>query len=89
LETSFLSLTLQKAIKMDAWHAGDLTSSAVDDVFFILRKCLTRSLQTGWRSADRMIKAGLGVLEEEFIGIMEKRLKLIKTNLVNPLTLVV
>jgi len=68
---------------MDAWHAADYTSSAVDDVFYILRKCIMRSLHTGWLSADRMIKASLGVLEEEYIGVMEKRLKSTKTNLVS------
>ncbi len=36
-----------KAIAIDEWSADALTTSMVDDVFFILQKCGRRALATG------------------------------------------
>lgn len=40
LERYFMEESVIKAIALDNHEAGQLTSSMVDDVFFIIRKCI-------------------------------------------------
>ncbi|XP_045761149.1 conserved oligomeric Golgi complex subunit 4 [Maniola jurtina] len=47
LERYFLEESVNKALKMSTSQAGATTSSLVDDVFFIARKVIRRSISTG------------------------------------------
>ncbi|XP_060810944.1 conserved oligomeric Golgi complex subunit 4 [Amyelois transitella] len=47
LERFFLEESVNKALKLAAPSAGAVTSSLVDDVFFIARKVIRRSISTG------------------------------------------
>ncbi|KAK9907313.1 hypothetical protein WJX75_001280 [Coccomyxa subellipsoidea] len=47
LEEFYLEENVSKAITIDEWSADALTTSMVDDVFFILQKCGRRALATG------------------------------------------
>jgi hypothetical protein len=40
LERYFMEESVKKAVAMDAVEEGSHTSSMVDDVFFIVRKCV-------------------------------------------------
>ncbi|XP_036324054.1 conserved oligomeric Golgi complex subunit 4 [Rhagoletis pomonella] len=46
LERHFMEESVYKAIALDTFEAGQQCSSMVDDVFYILRKCIRRSLTT-------------------------------------------
>jgi hypothetical protein len=46
-EEFYLDENVQKAIQIDEWSEDALTTSMVDDVFFILQKCGRRALATG------------------------------------------
>ena len=46
-EEFYLEENVGKAIAIDEWSADALTTSMVDDVFFILQKCGRRALATG------------------------------------------
>eukprot|EP00878_Enallax_costatus_P037865 GHUV01042925.1.p2 GENE.GHUV01042925.1~~GHUV01042925.1.p2 ORF type:complete len:100 (-),score=12.21 GHUV01042925.1:117-416(-) len=46
LEELYLEDTTDMAIRIDEIVSGSLTSSMVDDVFFILKKCGSRALAT-------------------------------------------
>ncbi len=45
-EEFYLEENVQKAIQIDEWSEDALTTSMVDDVFFILQKCGRRALAT-------------------------------------------
>lgn len=45
-EEFFIEQSLEKAISIDEWTGETLTSSMVDDVFYILRLCSYRALET-------------------------------------------
>lgn len=47
LEEFYLEENVGKAIAIDEWSTDALTTSMVDDVFFILQKCGRRALATG------------------------------------------
>lgn len=52
---------------MDTAEAGQLSSSMVDDVFYIVKKCISRALTSG--SSDcvcAMINHSISVLETDF-----------------------
>lgn len=46
-EEYYVEANVEKALRIDEWTAEALTTSAVDDCFFILQKCGRRSLATG------------------------------------------
>lgn len=46
-EEFYLEENVEKAIAIDEWIADALTTSMVDDVFFILQKCGGRALAIG------------------------------------------
>ena len=47
LEDAYMEMTGMMAVAMDECVDGSLTSSVVDDIFFILQKCGRRALATG------------------------------------------
>lgn len=75
-ERYFMEESVIKGIALDAYEAGQLTSSMVDDVFFIVRKCIRRSI--GTQSIDgicAVINNGASCLEQEFLNALKSPLK--------------
>jgi len=65
-----------KAISLDSFEDGQQTSSVVDDVFFIVRKSIRRSIKT--HSIDgicAVINNAATCLEEEFVASLKAQLK--------------
>ena len=47
LEEFYMEESVSKAMRIDETAAGNLTSTMVEDVFFILQKCSQRALASG------------------------------------------
>jgi conserved oligomeric Golgi complex subunit 4 len=65
LERYFMEESVIKAIGLDSYENGQLCSSMIDDIFFIVRKCIRRSIGTG--SVDgvcAVINNGAACLEQ-------------------------
>ncbi|KAJ8982447.1 hypothetical protein NQ317_010187 [Molorchus minor] len=76
LEQYFMEESVGKAVAMDTLDPSQQISSMVDDTFFIIRKCVRRSLSTG--SLDGIcvtINNACRVLESDFCEILRSRLK--------------
>ncbi|CAG9771862.1 unnamed protein product [Ceutorhynchus assimilis] len=76
LEQYFMEESVAKAVNMDSLEPGQQTSSMVDDTFFIVRKCIRRSISTG--SLDGIcviINNACRVLENDYCDILKARLK--------------
>ncbi|XP_056646847.1 conserved oligomeric Golgi complex subunit 4 [Diorhabda sublineata] len=76
LEQYYMEESVAKAVSMDIIEAGQQTSSMVDDTFFIIRKCIRRSVSTG--SLDGIcviINNACRVLESDFGEILKNRLR--------------
>lgn len=76
MEEYFMRISVAKAETLDSVDDdAQLTSSMVDDVFFIIKKCLRRSLSSG--SADvtgAMLNQTCAILESEYFDILKTRL---------------
>lgn len=62
-----ISLPTKQAVAMDTYEKGQLTSSMVDDCFYIVKKCISRALSSS--SIDclcAMINHANSVLESDF-----------------------
>lgn len=76
-ERYFMEQSVLKAITLDAFDDGQKTSSVVDDVFFIIRKSIRRSIKT--HSIDgicAVINNAATCLEEEFVASLKAPLKI-------------
>uniref|UniRef100_A0A8D8WQE2 Conserved oligomeric Golgi complex subunit 4 n=1 Tax=Cacopsylla melanoneura TaxID=428564 RepID=A0A8D8WQE2_9HEMI len=76
LERYYLEESVKKAISMDAIEHQCLQSSMLDDVFFILRKCIRRASSGG--SLDgicAVINNGSLVLEDQFLDAIHRYLR--------------
>lgn len=76
LEQYYMEESVAKAVSMDVIETGQQTSSMVDDTFFIIRKCIRRSVSTG--SLDGIcviINNACRVLESDFGEILRNRLR--------------
>lgn len=65
--TMLLTPLLPQAVAMDTYEKGQLTSSMVDDCFYIVKKCISRALSSS--SIDclcAMINHANSVLESDF-----------------------
>lgn len=72
----FMEESILKAISLDTFDAGQLCSSVVDDVFFIVRKTIRRAIET--QSIDgicAVINNAASSLEEDFVGALKVPLK--------------
>ncbi|KAI1702092.1 COG4 transport protein domain-containing protein [Ditylenchus destructor] len=68
MEQYYMIESVKKAIEMDDVEEGSLTSTLLDDVFFIVRKSIRRSISSA--SVDcvcAMLNNGVTLLEMEFI----------------------
>lgn len=76
LERYFLEESVNKAIGMDVLEQDQQTSSMVDDVFFIVKKCVRRAISS-W-SIDgvcAVVNMACGILEGEFTSRLRSRLR--------------
>uniref|UniRef100_A0AAY4BY69 Conserved oligomeric Golgi complex subunit 4 n=1 Tax=Denticeps clupeoides TaxID=299321 RepID=A0AAY4BY69_9TELE len=76
MEEYYMRETINKAVAMDTWEAGQLTSSMVDDTFYIVKKCISRALSSS--SSDclcAMINHATSVLETDFREVLVARLR--------------
>ncbi|XP_033328218.2 conserved oligomeric Golgi complex subunit 4 isoform X1 [Megalopta genalis] len=76
LERYFLEESVNKALGMDTLDQDQQTSSMVDDVFFIVQKCVRRSMSS-W-SIDgvcAVVNMACGILEGEFANGLRSRLR--------------
>ncbi|KAJ1081884.1 hypothetical protein NDU88_002056 [Pleurodeles waltl] len=77
MEEYFMRETVNKAVAMDSFEKGQLTSSMVDDVFYIVKKCIGRSLSSS--SIDclcAMINHSTTVLESDFREVLCNKLRM-------------
>ncbi|KAM9460814.1 conserved oligomeric Golgi complex subunit 4 [Clarias gariepinus] len=76
MEEYYMRETVNKAVAMDTAEAGQLSSSMVDDVFYIVKKCISRALTSG--SSDcvcAMINHSISVLETDFREVLVTKLR--------------
>lgn len=76
MEEYFMHESVLKAIKMDTLEDVNLTSSMVDDVFFVVQKCIRRSMSSS--NVDcvcAMLNYANNVGEEDLYSVLYGRLK--------------
>uniref|UniRef100_UPI00398E7DF9 conserved oligomeric Golgi complex subunit 4 isoform X2 n=1 Tax=Pristiophorus japonicus TaxID=55135 RepID=UPI00398E7DF9 len=76
MEEYFMREMVNKAVAMDVCEKGQLTSSMVDDVFFIVKKCIGRALASS--NIDclcAMINHSTTVLESDFREVLYNKLR--------------
>ncbi|XP_044750706.1 conserved oligomeric Golgi complex subunit 4 [Coccinella septempunctata] len=76
LEQYFMEESINKAVAMDYIDTSQQTSSMVDDTFFIVRKCIRRSISSG--NLDGIcviINTACRVLENDFCDVLRSKLK--------------
>ncbi|XP_069757082.1 conserved oligomeric Golgi complex subunit 4 [Narcine bancroftii] len=77
MEEYFMREMVNKAVAMDVCEKGQLTSSMVDDVFFIVKKCIGRALASS--NSDclcAMINHSTTVLESDFREVLYNKLRM-------------
>ncbi|KAL2917072.1 Golgi transport complex subunit 4 [Polyrhizophydium stewartii] len=77
IEDYFIRRSIEKALKIDTHDPANLTSSCVDDVFFILKTSMRRGISTS--DADclcALINSISRLLEVDFMGVLQKKLSL-------------
>eukprot|EP00063_Salmo_salar_P007592 XP_013982427.1 PREDICTED: LOW QUALITY PROTEIN: conserved oligomeric Golgi complex subunit 4-like [Salmo salar] len=76
MEEYYMRETVCKAVAMDTYEKGQLTSSMVDDCFYIVKKCISRALSSS--SIDclcAMINHSTSVLESDFREVLYNKLR--------------
>ncbi|KAM3876636.1 LOW QUALITY PROTEIN: conserved oligomeric Golgi complex subunit 4 [Diretmus argenteus] len=76
MEEYYMRETVNKAVAMDTYEKGQLTSSMVDDCFYIVKKCISRALSSS--SIDclcAMINHANSVLESDFREVLYNKLR--------------
>ncbi|XP_028258526.1 conserved oligomeric Golgi complex subunit 4 [Parambassis ranga] len=76
MEEYYMRESVNKAVAMDAYEKGQLTSSMVDDCFYIVKKCISRALSSS--SIDclcAMINHANSVLESDFREVLYNKLR--------------
>ncbi|KAK2920236.1 conserved oligomeric Golgi complex subunit 4 isoform X1 [Channa argus] len=76
MEEYYMRESVNKAVAMDAFEKGQLTSSMVDDCFYIVKKCISRALSSS--SIDclcAMINHANSVLESDFREVLYNKLR--------------
>lgn len=75
-EQYFMEESVAKAVGMDSIDSLQQTSSMVDDTFFIIRKCIRRSISSGnLDGICAIINNACRVLENDFCDILKSKLK--------------
>jgi len=81
IEEFFLRRSVDKAMKIDEYDAGNQTSSCVDDVFYILKKTISRAVFTS--NVDclgAMINFIQGTLERDYLTVFQKNMTTVFSN---------
>uniref|UniRef100_A0A665T999 Conserved oligomeric Golgi complex subunit 4 n=1 Tax=Echeneis naucrates TaxID=173247 RepID=A0A665T999_ECHNA len=76
MEEYYMRESVNKAVAMDSYEKGQLTSSMVDDCFYIVKKCISRALSSS--SIDclcAMINHANSVLESDFREVLYNKLR--------------
>ncbi|XP_072236586.1 conserved oligomeric Golgi complex subunit 4 [Leuresthes tenuis] len=76
MEEYYMRESVNKAVAMDTHEKGQLTSSMVDDCFYIVKKCISRALSSS--SIDclcAMINHANSVLESDFREVLYNKLR--------------
>nr|KAF6409465.1 component of oligomeric golgi complex 4 [Rousettus aegyptiacus] len=71
MEEYFMRETVNKAVALDTYEKGQLTSSMVDDVFYIVKKCIGRALSSSsidclCAMINNFLSVSHNIEEEEF-----------------------
>ncbi|XP_053558246.1 conserved oligomeric Golgi complex subunit 4 isoform X2 [Bombina bombina] len=77
MEEFYMRESVNKAVAMDTFERGQLTSSMVDDVFYIVKKCIGRALSSS--SIDclcAMINLSTTMLESDFREVLCNKLRM-------------
>ncbi|XP_006878683.1 PREDICTED: conserved oligomeric Golgi complex subunit 4 isoform X2 [Elephantulus edwardii] len=77
MEEYFMRETVNKAVALDTYEKGQLTSSMVDDVFYIVKKCIGRALSSS--NIDclcAMINLATTELESDFRDVLCNKLRM-------------
>ncbi|KAJ3243509.1 Golgi transport complex subunit 4 [Chytriomyces hyalinus] len=74
LQEFFLKKSIEKALKLDEYEPGAQTSSAVDDVFYIVKTSLARTFSTADPLTICTVLESVGrILEAEYVSVYVKR----------------
>ncbi|KAL4657066.1 conserved oligomeric Golgi complex subunit 4 [Arapaima gigas] len=76
MEEYYMRESVNKAVAMDSYEKGQLTSSMVDDCFYIVKKCISRALSSS--NIDclcAMINHATSVLESDFREVLYNKLR--------------
>ncbi|KAM9410263.1 conserved oligomeric Golgi complex subunit 4 [Pholidichthys leucotaenia] len=76
MEDYYMRESVNKAVAMDTYEKGQLTSSMVDDCFYIVKKCISRALSSS--SIDclcAMINHANSLLESDFREVLCNKLR--------------
>lgn len=75
-ERYFMEESVLKAISLDTYETGQQYSSMVDDVFFIMRKCIRRSISTQcFDGVCAVINNAASCLDHDFLNALRTTLK--------------
>ncbi|XP_026694140.2 conserved oligomeric Golgi complex subunit 4 [Ciona intestinalis] len=77
MEEYYMRESIAKAIQLDSFEPGNLTSSMIDDVFYILKQCIKRSMMSS--SIDcvcAMLNHATSVLDSEFRDVLVNQVKI-------------
>uniref|UniRef100_A0A336KIL1 Conserved oligomeric Golgi complex subunit 4 n=1 Tax=Culicoides sonorensis TaxID=179676 RepID=A0A336KIL1_CULSO len=75
-ERYFMEESVLKAISLDSYEAGQQNSSMIDDVFFIARKCIRRSIGTqSFDGVCAVINNAASCLDQDFLNALRTPLK--------------
>ncbi|KAJ3007684.1 Golgi transport complex subunit 4 [Thoreauomyces humboldtii] len=75
MEEYFIRRSVEKAMSIDSSDPSDMTSTCVEDVFYILKTCTRRALATADSNCISAIVNGIGrILELDYINVFQNRL---------------
>ncbi|KNC85325.1 hypothetical protein SARC_02507 [Sphaeroforma arctica JP610] len=75
IEECFLMSCVHKAVKLDTHDLGQMTSTMIDDVFFVVQKCCNRALQTHMIGCIcAVLNNANSVLENDFTAVLQRNL---------------
>jgi len=81
IEEFFLRRSVDRAMKIDEYDPGNQTSSCVDDVFYILKKTISRAVYTS--NVDclaAMINFIKNALEMDYISVFQRNMASVFSN---------
>ncbi|GBC35118.2 conserved oligomeric Golgi complex subunit 4-like [Rhizophagus irregularis DAOM 181602=DAOM 197198] len=71
----FLKKSIEKAMRIDKYEEGSTSSSCVEDVFYILKECLTRTVMTSdMECLTSMVNLVNQSLKDDYLALFKERL---------------